>query len=242
MNMNLQTRVALTTLALTLTGIGHAALVYDQTFTSGFAGSGYIPDNRPSGWQNSQTVSGLGTDLTITGVRVSMEIGGGWNGDLYAYLSYTPVTGPGALITLMDRPGYSGSGYGYGDPGFAITLSDDGVFNYNPIASYQSYSPSYNGNGQLTGTWKPNDGTTSFHGQFSDLNPNGTWTLFFADLSAGDQSQLISWGLQIEAVPEPTTWALGIFGVLAGGAQLARRWRNRARARHDVLRCNRIAQ
>jgi hypothetical protein len=35
--------------------------------------------------------------------------------------------------------------------------------------------------------------------------------LFIADLSAGGQSQLVSWELDITAVPEPVNVALGIF-------------------------------
>jgi hypothetical protein len=77
----------------------------------------------------------------------------------------------------------------------------------------------------LTGTWQPDGraidplgapstfdaaGTVTF-GSYTGLNPNGTWTLFLADLSAGAQSQLISWELDITAVPEPVNVALGIF-------------------------------
>jgi hypothetical protein len=62
------------------------------------------------------------------------------------------------------------------------------------------------------------------------MNPNGAWTIFFADLSGGAQSDLVSWGLEVTAVPEPTTWALGIFGALAGAAGLARRWQERRAA------------
>jgi hypothetical protein len=43
------------------------------------------------------------------------------------------------------------------------------------------------------------------------MNPNGTWTLFIADLSGGEQSTLVSWSLDITAVPEPVNVALGIF-------------------------------
>jgi hypothetical protein len=45
------------------------------------------------------------------------------------------------------------------------------------------------------------------------MNPNGTWTLFIADLSAGAQSQLVGWSLNVTAaeVPEPVNVALGIF-------------------------------
>ena len=58
---------------------------------------------------------------------------------------------------------------------------------------------------------------------FNGLNPNGTWTLFIADLSAGDQSQLVSWDLNIIAVvPEPVNVALGIFAGVFLAIPLAR--------------------
>lgn len=54
------------------------------------------------------------------------------------------------------------------------------------------------------------------------MSGNGTWTLFFADTSAGHQSELVSWGLRV--VPEPVNVALGLFGVVFAGAA-AVRWR-----------------
>jgi len=54
--------------------------------------------------------------------------------------------------------------------------------------------------------------TTAFADAFSGKDPNNTWTLFFADTAAGDQTTLTSWSLNITAVPEPTTWAGLIFG------------------------------
>ena len=81
--------------------------------------------------------------------------------------------------------------------------------------------------GQLTGSWQP-DGRTisplsaaaSFDSAsqisldaFNGHDPNGSWTLFIADVSAGGgQSQLTSWELDITAVPEPINLALGAFG------------------------------
>jgi hypothetical protein len=38
--------------------------------------------------------------------------------------------------------------------------------------------------------------------------------LFLADLSAGNQSTLASWSLDITTVPEPSSLALGALGVL----------------------------
>jgi hypothetical protein len=58
------------------------------------------------------------------------------------------------------------------------------------------------------------------------LNPNGTWTLFLADESAGGgQSSLVSWSLSISAVPEPTNVALGIFGACAVAGGVRARWK-----------------
>lgn len=72
----------------------------------------------------------------------------------------------------------------------------------------------------LTGatTYSIDFSTPDFQTTFGDLNPNGTWTLYFADAVAGDQSTLNSWSLQITAVPEPATLALAVF---AGGLAVA---------------------
>jgi hypothetical protein len=58
-----------------------------------------------------------------------------------------------------------------------------------------------------------------------DGNPNGSWTLFLADLDMGDQSTLTQWGVVITAVPEPSTFALlGLGGLIVAG-QLRRKRR-----------------
>ena len=50
------------------------------------------------------------------------------------------------------------------------------------------------------------------------LHPNGDSPLVFADLSAdGGQAQMLSWGVNITALPEPINVALVVHG--------ARRWR-----------------
>jgi hypothetical protein len=54
---------------------------------------------------------------------------------------------------------------------------------------------------------------TSFNG-ITGSDAAGQWTLFLADLAAGDQSTLVSWSLDITTVPEPSALALGAMGVL----------------------------
>lgn len=59
---------------------------------------------------------------------------------------------------------------------------------------------------------------------FNGLDPNGSWTLFIADLGTGDQGTLTSWGMTItgEAVPEPSV-SIILMGALL--TQLSRRRR-----------------
>jgi hypothetical protein len=139
-------------------------------------------------------------------------------------LNRTGVTGTG-----------SGDAFGYGNTGFNITLSSTSS-GAQDVHFYQNYSPSYNGSGQLTGTWQPDgrnidpqsapsafDAASRLNfGSFTGLNPNGTWTLFIADLSAGGQSDVVSWSLDITAVPEPANVALGVFAVIFTASSLAR--------------------
>ena len=70
-------------------------------------------------------------------------------------------------------------------------------------------------------------GRSAYLNAFNSLDPNGTWTLFIADLSSGDTSTLVSWELDITAIPEPAHWALGIFAVAFAGVQGWRAWRQR---------------
>ena len=208
-------------LALIMGWTAQGGIIY-----STFPNSGNIPDGDPNGVAGTATASGF--NWKITAISVNLNISGGYNGDLYAYLSYG-----GVLVPLLNRVGVTGSdAFGYGESGFNITLSSAAA---HDVHFYGNFSPTINGSGQLTDTWQP-DGRaidprsdpSSFDsasrvsfGSFDNLNPNGTWTLFLADLSGGGgQSTLVSWSLDITAVPEPVTMALAVFAVLAGGIKL----------------------
>ena len=189
-----------------------------------YTGPAYsILDGNPSGAFSSISVSG--TDHTLVNLVVSLNLTGGYNGDLYGYLSYG-----GTLLPLLNRIGVSsGNPFGSGGAGMNVTFSDAAPSNIHTA-----------GNGFLTGAYRPDGqnisplsppasfnpagGSMTLTGTFANLNPNGTWTLFIADVTAGGgTSQVNSWGLQITAVPEPGTCALF---TLAFGALL---WRRRPR-------------
>jgi subtilisin-like proprotein convertase family protein len=179
-----------------------------------------IPDGSPVGLTLTTNLSGL--DGAISSLTVSLDIEGGYNGDLYAYLA-----GPGSgFAVLLNRVGVGGDdSFGYADSGFDVEFSDDAPEN---VHFYQNTDYSLSG-GQLTGTWQP-DGrnidpeslpnnfdlasATALLSSFNGMNANGTWTLFLTDLSGGGQSTVVNWGLNITmlAVPEPPASAIAFCG------------------------------
>ncbi len=191
-------------------------------------GSAAIPDNDPNGYHDSRTVGGMSG--VISDVSVTLSISGGYNGDLYAWLSHG-----GGLSVLLNRVGRSSSStLGYGDHGFGLdteqvrfTLDDQAA---GDVHLYRAGPYALNTDGQLTGLWQP-DGRVldpesradlfdtaprpDMLGVFDGLDPNGEWTLFVADQNPGDISTLTEWGLEITVVPEPSTLTLAGLGAAA---------------------------
>jgi subtilisin-like proprotein convertase family protein len=213
-------------------GMAVAAQATLYTF-SGFSGAA-IPDANIAG--NSFTINnlenmtwssgggsgtGFGTDLSIQDVNVTLNISGGYNGDLYGYLVHSS-----GFCVLLNRVGTGfESGPYAGEPYYTYGFSTEGFGNIK--------LDDQSDNGSIHGIENPAGGTyTSDGGTLSSFtgSPNGTWTLFLADLSGGETSTLVSWGLEIEAVPEPVTWALIIFGGLTGTLSVGR-WARRRLAR-----------
>lgn len=196
-----------------------------QTFSSGFANGGVIPDGSLVGWSDTRTVSGLAG--AISDVNVGLNLSGGWNGDLYAYLVHS--SGFAVLLNRVGRAGTSGAGYN--DAGMNVML-DDQAARLNDIHLYRAeagYTPA-----DITGgaTWKPDGrkvdpvtgnltpiGTALLSAWNGTTDGNGAWTLYIADVSGGDVSTLNSWTLEIAAVPEPTSLLQGAVAALfLGGA------------------------
>jgi subtilisin-like proprotein convertase family protein len=223
MKINMQ-QLVLVAAGFFAASVAQATLI---TYNSGDLNSA-IPDGNPVGATFSDTVSGSAG--SIENVDVNLDISGGYNGDLYGYLVYNDG-GSSTMSVLLNRVGATASNpAGYSDSGMDVTLSGVGV---NDIHLYQNFSTSYNGSGQLTGTYAADGravdpstatssapqtaGLTVFNGLSS---ANGTWTLFLADMSVGGQSTLVSWGMDISVVPEPVTWALIGFAGILGAVKL----------------------
>lgn len=173
------------------------ATPYNTSWNSGFLNGGLVLDNNPNGWSDTRTISTAGA---INDISVTLELSGGWNGDLYAYLVHDS-----GFTVLLDRVGTGVSGvssYGYGDAGMNVTLaaSGDSLHHYGGNNTFSSVP---------TGTYMV-DNTSGSLGSFVNISSEGTWSLFIADDSAGGVSTVQSWGLQMDitAMPEPQTWIL----------------------------------
>jgi subtilisin-like proprotein convertase family protein len=204
-----------------------------------------IPDNDPNGYQSSQSLTLL--PLPIAKVTVTLNVSGGVNGDLYAFLSHNNTMA--VLLNRVGRTGASALGYpdaGFGPDGAQNSFTFDDQAGYD-VHYYRTVSYLLNGSGQLTGIWQP-DGRvldpespgsqfetaarSNMLALFNGMDGNGLWTLYVADLSPLGESTLVSWGLNITMVPEPAPATL-LGCALAGGLFWRLGRRVRARAEHS---------
>ncbi len=208
------------TLLAALTLAQHAGAALFQSGTLNTA----IPDNNLAGISSTIEISSAPFTI-VTDVNVRLNISGGYNGDLYVYLTHG-----GATAILLNRIGTTGAGgvqgtYGYSGAGMNVWL-DDSAADIHTTA----------GNGVLSGTYgadgrnaSPNNlsainsaGRTHLLDGFNNQSPLGAWTLFVADANGGGAATLSSWDLEITGVPEPVNVVLGIFG---GFFALVQGWR-----------------
>jgi subtilisin-like proprotein convertase family protein len=205
-----------------LTGLAGRAQVFQKTVLTD------IPDGNPTGLGSTIQVGGLASQLQ--NITVSLDISGGFNGDLYAYLSH----GSSGFAVLLNRVGKTGSDpFGYADAGFSITLSDaasqdiHGYGGNGGLAFSGNLQPDgRNANPQLVLDSSPRSAMLS---SFIGSDPNGPWVLFVADMAGGGgQATLQDWSIAITAVPEPGigTLFIAMTGcLLLAGKRLNRRWR-----------------
>jgi subtilisin-like proprotein convertase family protein len=199
------------------------------SFSYNFIENAVIPDGDLNGAAFTHQLTDVGGALpgAITDLNVTLNLSGGYNGDLYAYLVHS--TG---FTVLLNRIGRSGtSGPGYSGSSLYVSLDDAGalgdIHTYGggaltppdgpPATSAASYQPDGRTADPLTGNMTPLGSTTL--SSFNGLLGTGAWTLYLADVSGGDVSTLNSWTLEIAAVPEPASWLEASVAVLfLGGA------------------------
>ncbi len=198
-------------IAAAMTCFGAHAALYSESFTVNSA----IPDGNPVGAVFTGSVSDAPGGSTVGSLSVTLNITGGYNGDLYAYL----VAPSGSMVVLMNQPGVTtGNPFGFSGSGFNVTLSDTGT-----DGNIQTFSETPGG--VVTGSLTAAGTLANVNGSSID----GTWTLFFADESSGGGTSVLnSWSLGITTpVPEPMTVALGSFAALLAATALVLRFRTR---------------
>jgi subtilisin-like proprotein convertase family protein len=205
----MKTRIILGLLGMLLAAGSARGTLYTDYFTSG-SSVGTIPDGSPVGATFTGTFNAdpSGSDM-VGGLTISLNVSGGYNGNLYAYL----VAPNGTMVVLLNHPGTSpgnpfgaaGSGFGSSTPGvYNFTLVDSGSVNIQTAGETAGVP--------LTGIYSAAGTLANFNGSAVD----GNWELFFADeVSGGGTSTLTSWSLDIMAVPEPVNVGLGVFAGLA---------------------------
>lgn len=182
-----------------------------QTYSS--TPGAVVPDNNLSGLVDTIDVSTAMT--SVDKVTVTIETTGGWAGDIYAYLHYDGVTS-----ILLNRPARTlAAPAGSSASSMTITLDDSAVSDIHGVTV---------GADPITGTFQP-DGRnvdpltvtdasprTTNLGDFIGADPTGVWSLFIADVSAGDEATLVSWSISLtgDVVPEPSIAILGALGLL----------------------------
>ena len=183
-----------------------------------WTGTQAIPDNNASGVAFAFNVSAPGP-LVITNVTVDLNIAGGWDGDLYAYLSH----GSGFSV-LLNRVGRTaGNPDGSSLFGMNISLADSyltDIHNFAGAPLAGNFAP--DGRNVNPFTALDTDPRNAPLGNFTGLDPNGTWTLFFADLSPLPlpTSAIQSWTVNLGVtVPEPSPAALFTLVGLLGFAR-----------------------
>jgi hypothetical protein len=181
-----------------------AACSARATFTETFSDINLvIPDGNPLGIVFNAPVTDIPVGATVSALTVNLVLSGGYDANLYSYL----VAPNGTMVTLLYHPGVtSGTPLGNSGSGMNITLADnEAAITANSVLS--------------GGTWAASGLLSGFNG----VAANGTWELFFADtVSGGGRSTLNSFSLDITAVPEPTTFALPLFGGLVLTAGIVR--------------------
>jgi subtilisin-like proprotein convertase family protein len=178
-----------------------------------------IPDGNPNGIFSQ--ISATGIPASLLNVSVNLDITGGYDGDLYAYLLFNNGSSPATQVILLNRIGNTAANpFGSQDPGLDVTFSDSAFTDIHLAPD--------SGNSPLTGTFQvdgrnvdpqlvlDNSLRSTFLSSLDGVSPDGTWTLFVADMAGGDTtdtSTLVSWGINITVAPEPNSLSLLVVGL-----------------------------
>lgn len=191
------------------------------TTSYSWTGSQVIPDNNANGVAYSFYIN-TPTPEQITSISVSLSIAGGWNGDLYAYLSHG--SGFSVLLNRLGRTAVNPDGSPVS--GLDVVLADSyatDIHTFNGAIVSGNFAP--DGRAVSPFAVLDSDARTAMLNNFIGLDTAGFWTLYIADVSPLGTSTLQNWSVNIGTapVPEPSTAALLGLAALAGIARRSRK-------------------
>ncbi len=149
-----------------------------------------IPDGPGTGVDDALAIV---SDRPILDLDVTVKINHSWVGDLKVTLRHDS----GTPVALINRPGYTGSGFGCDKPNIDVRVNDEGTDGDIETTCFAS-PPAIPGN--RVGGDPP---STTLLAAFDAQLLGGTWTLNAADLSPGDNGSLVEWCLVPTLDPMP---------------------------------------
>jgi len=143
-----------------------------------------IPDGGGPGNPATHTIN-VPDSFTVGDVNVRSTITHTWVGDLIVTLQHGATT-----VTVVDRPGFTGSGFGCSADNYSnIALDDEGSGAIESQCVNNLTSPP---------NYTPNQSLSVFDGQSS----SGAWTIRVSDNATSDVGTLNSWSVVISDVGE----------------------------------------
>lgn len=200
-----------------------------------------IPDPSVAGLTDTRVVTSEATAILDLNVHVMISGDPAANGDYYATLTHG--SGFAVLLNRVGRRDGTGNSRGYPDNGFDVVLDDEapnGDIHIYRLTAFGSHTVPVDPLFQsvLTGSWVPDGRSAPFSSvtdlspraasplsAFDGLDPNGSWTLFIADVSSGGSGTLVSWSLEVTPVPEPAEYITASALFVLGSTVIVRRLR-----------------
>ncbi|WP_339611023.1 M36 family metallopeptidase, partial [uncultured Planktosalinus sp.] len=162
-----------------------------------------IPDNNPTGVSSTLSIT---ENFSITDLNVDVNVSHNWVGDIIVTIE-SPA---GTTATIIDRPGYTGSGFGCDENDIIATLDDDATDSVENEC--EAAVPTING------TFIPNNPLSVFNGE----NVTGDWIITVSDNASADTGTLNEWALHFsydEISQVPLDYSLDTNGFLSINAE-----------------------